>query len=107
MMAGSSTSIPEAAEALRMWLLEGGANVGAVNVVDADVVWDEDAEGEPILRFLVTLVDPTEETWPIGDVLEFHRRVDSRAVEIGLEAPWYVGLETQTQDELDPADAPV
>jgi hypothetical protein len=89
---------PEAAEVLRTWLLEEGADVGALHVVDADVAWDEDARGEPILRFLVTLADPTDETWPIGDVLEFHRRVDDRACELELTAPWYVGLESQTQD---------
>lgn len=105
-MTGTATSIPDDAEKLRRWIVGGDANVGAVEVVGVEVVWDEDAEREPILRFLVTLADPTDETWPIGDVLEFHRRVDDRAAELGLEAPWYVGLETQTQDELDPTDAP-
>jgi len=105
-MSRTVVTIPDAAEELRKWLLDGRADVDAVRVVSADVAWDEDADGEPILRFLVTLADPTEETWPTAGILEFHRLVGERAAAAGLDAPWYVGLEAETQDEFDPADAP-
>lgn len=98
------TVLPPAAEDVRGWLLEGRANTGQVRVVDVALAWDEDPVGEPLLLFLVTLDDPRDETWPVEEVVEFHRRLDEKAKELGLEPAWHVRLESQTQDEFDPSD---
>jgi hypothetical protein len=102
-MADTTTALPKLAEELRSWLVDGHANVGEVHVVDARVAWDEDSEGEPILRFNVSLANPRLETWPVADVVAFHKQVEDHADEIGLKTPLYVGLEAETSDELDPA----
>lgn len=103
-MATSTTSVPESAESLRQWLLSGAVDAGGLRVVDVHVVWDEDSEGEPILRFTVVLEDPDEETWPLQSVLAFHRAVDERASESELGTAWHVALEAATEEEPDPAD---
>jgi hypothetical protein len=100
-MIDSQAPVPAAAAALRKWLSEGRANVGEVRVVGVDVGWDEDAEGQPILRFNVALADPSSETWPVEDIAEFHRRFEEHAAEVGLDVSRYVGLATETQEELD------
>ncbi len=100
-MADTRVAVPELAEALKSWLVDGNADVREVRVVSARVAWDEDAEGEPILRFNVALANPSQETWPVDDVVEFHRRVEDHADEMRLEVPLYVGLEAETSDELD------
>lgn len=100
-MAYTTTAIPKEAEDLRSWLLSGCADGGEVRVADATVAWDEDAEGEPILRFSVVLANPAEETWPVDEVLAFHRRVDEKASEVGLAAPRYVGIQAETPEEFD------
>ncbi len=100
-MADALATIPAPAVSLRDWLVGGGPNVGEVRVAGADVAWDEDAEGESILRFRVTLADPSAETWPIEDIVEFHRRIEDQTADVGLDVPSYVGLETETQEELD------
>jgi hypothetical protein len=54
---------------VRDWLLKGNADTGDVRVVDVVGAWDEDCQGEPIVRFLVTLAEPRAETWPVEEVL--------------------------------------
>jgi hypothetical protein len=100
-MARTTTALPALVEELRTWLVSGHADVGEVHVVGAQVAWDEDSEGEPILRFNVRLANPSHDTWPVDDVVEFHNRVEEHADEVGLEASLYVGLEAETSDELD------
>lgn len=100
-MAKTTTAIPGLADELRSWLISGHADVGEVRVVDAQVAWDEDSEGEPILRFSVRLANPRHDTWPIDDVVEFYRRVEEHAHKVDLGASLYVGLEAETSDELD------
>ena len=103
-VATPTTSVPESADALRQWLLSGAADAGELRVVDVHVTWDEDSEGEPILRFSVVLEDPDDETWPLDSVLAFHRAVDEHASESELGTAWHVSLEAATEDEPDPAD---
>lgn len=101
-MASVSTELPAAAKALQGWLLEGKADREGVRVVDANVAWDEDADAQPILRFVVSLADPEGETWPIDEILAFHRQVDEQARNLGLDVPRYVGLEAEVGEEVDP-----
>lgn len=100
-MAHTATPVPEPAEVLRSWLLEGRADVGEVHVVGADVEWDDDADGNPILRFNVLLANPSGETWSVDDIVEFHRRVEDQALDLGLDTPRYVGVQAETSEELD------
>ncbi|MBA2578752.1 MAG: hypothetical protein H0V05_19285 [Euzebyaceae bacterium] len=105
-MTRAITALPPAAEVVRDWLLKGNAETGDVRVVDVVGAWDEDSQGEPIVRFLVTLADPRAETWPVEEVLEFHRRLNEKARELDLATAWHVGLQAQTQEEFEPSDLP-
>ncbi len=100
-MADATTTIPKEAETLRSWLVSGNADVGEVHVVGADLAWDEDSEGQPILRFNVALANPSDETWRIDDVVEFHRKVEDQASELGLAVPRYVGIQAEEPEDLD------
>lgn len=101
-MPDTSTEFPQAAIELRVWLQDGHANSEHVRVSAVDLMWDEDAEGQPILRFAVSLADPEQETWPVDEVLAFHRHVDDQARELALNVPRYVGVEADGGEELDP-----
>ena len=96
------TWIPDAAASLTDWLREGEADVGTVRVVDATLVWDEDAEDKPILRLSVVLANPSGETWPVDDIVELHGRIENHVAETGLEAPLHVGLAAEAPEEVDP-----
>lgn len=100
-MADTTTSIPKEAETLKSWLRDGNADVGEVRVVEVDAAWDEDAEGEPILRFTISLANPSGETWPVEEVVEFHRHVEDHAAELGLAVPRYIGIQAETSEDFD------
>lgn len=96
------SDLPTYAEALRAWISEGSANTGSIRVSEAGVSWDEDAEGLPILRFLVQLSDPSDETWPLEEILEFHSRINARAEELEFDEPRYVEVANEGAEELEP-----
>lgn len=100
----ATSTLPPQARDVERWLRDGLGDVGDVRVVDASVSWDEDADGEPILRFVVTLADPPGDTWPVDDYLRFRGAMSQRASEVELQAPWHVSVQPETAEQYDSAD---
>ena len=84
-------SLDQAAELAR-WAV--GQQVGSIAVLDATGTVDEDVNGRAAVFVDLTLTDPlpSEETWPIDDILALHRVVDARAREMRIDW-WHVRLQ--------------
>lgn len=45
---------------------------------------DERLDGEPVVRIVLLLEDPADETWELDQVIELRRALGRRAAELGL-----------------------
>lgn len=90
MAANATATVDERAEALREWLSEqlvGTASPEAVKVQRA-----VDSEDRAAWYFEIVLANPAAEvdTWSVDDLNELQLRARDRALELGLDWPWYL-----------------
>lgn len=86
-----------------------GHRAGAVEVRSATGHLSADEDGEPLLRFSLTVSDPPEnqETWPLEDVQAIRLHVQSLASEADAELPYaIVSLQPETPDPPEDESAP-
>lgn len=79
-------------EKLREWLA--GRRFGTLQPLEVSVHRDVDADGREAWFFVVVLPDPEEgeDTWSVDDVNLLHRQTRDKALELGLDWPWYLHL---------------
>jgi hypothetical protein len=69
----------------------------------------EDSSGRAALFVVLVLADPPpgRQTWPVDDVIRLKRMVLDEFVEKepDFDLPWFVEIESEHPDELDPEDA--
>lgn len=78
--------------------------VGGTVVSDVRIRRGEDAEGDAALFVVLVLKNPEGETWPIDDIWELRRIARERISPFRLDSPWFLELEPEEPDELDPDD---
>jgi hypothetical protein len=93
-------------ESVRQWLET--QTFGSVRVHEASVDLDETSDGQPLVRFTVTLDDPTEgaETWPLEDISSMLRGVDERAAESGIATRWSTSFHQTSAEDFASDDLP-
>lgn len=102
----NAAAIDSPEESVRQWLET--QTFGSVRVNEASIDHDETSDGQPLVRFTVTLDDPTEgaETWPLEDISSMLRRIDERAVESGLTARWSTSFHQTSAEDFASDDVP-
>jgi hypothetical protein len=82
-------------------------SVGSLRIVAAEGAVSSGSEGEPIIRFQVTLADPSgdEETWATDDVHRLMRRVVEAVVAENLDLPPVVELQPETPDAAEGSES--
>jgi hypothetical protein len=96
------TEVDHPEEVLRAWLED--QTFGSLHALEVRVSRDLDADDRAAWFFDVVLPDPPEDlgTWPVNDINDFHRRTRDKALEIGLDWPWYLRFRPQHDPDEDP-----
>jgi hypothetical protein len=65
---------------------------GSIRVSDASGQIDTDRDGDPVLRFKLTLTDPPrgQDTWPLDDVERLQQTTDGLVAAASYELPYTV-----------------
>lgn len=79
-----------------------GREFGSVVVHDGRYEFDLSADGQPLVRFILTLDDPAPgtETWPLSDIYALDREVDQTAESLGIESRWSTSIQQTTPEEF-------
>lgn len=103
---GSTATTDSPEESVRHWLET--QTFGSVRVNEASVDHDETSDGQPLVRFTVTLDDPAEgaETWPLEDISSMLHRIDERAIESGLTTRWNTSFHQTSAEDFASDDVP-
>lgn len=88
-------------EAVRSWLLEQWD--GELRPNDVTALQSEDSEGRDAWYFVVILPEPKDETWDAAAIADLQRGIRDKALEVGLQYPWYVVPRTRN-DEIPEDD---
>jgi len=102
----SKAAVDSPEEAVGRWLL--GRSFGSVRVHEARFALDEAADGQPLVRFMVTLDDPLQgaDTWPLDDILAMLRSIDDQAVAEGVEFRWSTSFQQTSPEDFATDDLP-
>lgn len=95
-------TLDEVIEALREGV--GSLRAGDYEVRDVVIERGSDSQGRDAVFLVVVLEDPTEETWPLDDVLALLRDIDDLAIKLRVPLRWYVRMEAATPPDFDPED---
>jgi hypothetical protein len=79
---------------------------GSTRVIAARVRDGEDSEGRPALFVTLVLSDPQGDTWPVDDLWELRRDVQSVISKVNpdLETPWFIAFEPEHAEQQEPDD---
>lgn len=102
----NTTAIDSPEESVRQWL-ETQA-FGSVRVNEASVDHDETSDGQPLVRFTVTLDDPPDgvDTWPLEDISSMLRRIDEVSVDSGITTRWSTSFHQTSAEDFASDDVP-
>lgn len=93
------TTVEDRAEALRAWLSK--QKVGQASPVEVQVRRAVDSEDREAWYFEIILVNPAADadTWSAEDLNKLQLLARDKALELGLEWPWYLRFRPQVDDE--------
>ncbi len=102
----STAAVDSPEHAVCRWLE--GRSFGSIRVNEARVALDEAADGQPLIRFTVTLEDPPpgEDTWPFDDIQSLLRGIDEQAAARGIESRWSTSFQQTSPEDFAPDDDP-
>lgn len=100
----AATAVEHPEEALREWLAR--ETFGSLHALDVRVTRDLDADEREAWFFDVVLPNPGEgeDTWPVEDINRVHLATRDKALELGLDWPWYVRFRPQTEGASEEPD---
>jgi len=86
------------AELLRQWLAE--QTFGSLHPIEVTVSRDLDSDDREAWFFVVLLPDPPKgkDTWPVDEINKLLLATRDKALEIGLDWPWYVRFRPETDE---------
>lgn len=79
---------------------------GTTRVVSARVRLGADSEGCPALFVTLVLSDPPGDTWPVDDIWELRRSVQTVMSEVDpdIETPWFIVFEPENMEQQESDD---
>lgn len=79
---------------------------GDTRVIGARATVGEDSEGRSALFITLVLSDPTGDTWPVDDLWELRRSVQSVIAEVdpALALPWFITFEPESAEQQETDD---
>jgi hypothetical protein len=79
---------------------------GATRVIEARAHVGEDSEGRTALFVTLVLSNPAGDTWPVDDLWELRRGVQSVIAEVDpdLDLPWFVTFEPENAEQQETDD---
>ena len=91
-------------DAVLSWLK--GRSFGSIRVNEVTFALDQSADGQPLVRFTVTLDDPEpgQETWPFDDIQSMLRSIDDQAVAEGVESRWSTSFQQTSPEDFSTDD---
>jgi hypothetical protein len=91
-------------DAVLSWLK--GRSFGSIRVNEVTFALDQSADGQPLVRFTVTLDDPEpgQETWPFDDIQSMLRSIDDQAVAEGIESRWSTSFQQTSPEDFSTDD---
>lgn len=98
------TVLDDRASGLRDWLA--GHTVGSLHPMDVTVDRDVDSAGDEAWYFTIVLANPVAgaDTWEVDDLDQFQREARDKALELGLDWPWYLRFEPES--DVEPEEPP-
>ena len=102
LLALAAVGSPE--DAVLSWLK--GRSFGSIRVNEVTFALDQSADGQPLVRFTVTLDDPEpgQETWPFDDIQSMLRSIDDQAVAEGIESRWSTSFQQTSPEDFSTDD---
>ena len=100
----SKAAVGSPEDAVLSWLK--GRSFGSIRVNEVTFALDQSADGQPLVRFTVTLDDPEpgQETWPFDDIQSMLRSIDDQAVAEGIESRWSTSFQQTSPEDFSTDD---
>ncbi len=99
-----TTDLLKADQELANWLR--ARRFGSVQIIAVNSVRTEDSEGDVALRLELTIPLGDRTTWPLADVRALELAVREKALELGVQWPWYVDfrpdVDEPQQEDTEP-----